>query len=57
MDLPDGVFTRNLDWDPNYLRQLFEEDFYEFENLWCSNIGDQDIVSHVEKMEKIYSNS
>ena len=30
MELPDSEIIRNRDWDPSYLMELFQHDFYEF---------------------------
>ena len=54
MELPDEVLLCNQDWDPSYLRDIFEEDFYEFSDLWASNMSDCELVEGVEKLE-IYS--
>ena len=39
----------NQDWDPTYLRYIFSQDFYEFRELWSSNVADKDIVALMEK--------
>ena len=51
MELADRMFTGNRDWDPTYLRYIFSQDFYEFGDLWKSNIGDSDLVTIAERME------
>ena len=42
----DFIFVRNRDWDPEYLRCLFDEDFNDMSYLWrhSSDISDEDIV-------------
>ena len=52
MDLPDVSFSRNWDWDPAYLSELLDEDFYDFSELWSSNIGDMELVKETERVEK-----
>ena len=51
MELAERIFTVNQDWDPTYLRYIFSQDFYEFRELWSSNVGDKDIVAFAEKSE------
>ena len=45
MELPDCALTGNHDWDPSYLAMLFDQDFYEFTELWKSNVTDGEIVT------------
>ena len=52
MDVPDGIYMRNRDWDPAYLLQIFSQDFHEFQDLWSTNVPDKDLVKEVEKVEK-----
>ena len=51
MELADRIFTANTDWDPAYLRYIFSEDFYEFRELWHSNVADTELVKIAEKSE------
>ena len=51
MDLVDRIFTTNRDWDPAYLRYIFSQDFYEFHDLWASNMCDKELIKVVEKTE------
>ena len=51
MELADCMFTANKDWDPMYLRYIFSQDFYEFHELWKSNICDKELVNIAEKSE------
>ena len=44
MDITDQLFATNSDWDPCYLRELFSQDFYEFEDLWQSSILDMELI-------------
>ena len=48
MDLSDEYISNNRDWDPSY---LCNQDFYEFSDMWCSNITDMEIVKETEKVE------
>ena len=49
MDVPDSALFCNRDWDPLYLRGIFDTEFNE---LWCSDINDMDLLSHVEQVER-----
>ena len=44
MELSDRVFSANRDWDPSYLKYIFSQDFYEFRELWTSNVGDTELI-------------
>ena len=52
MDIPDGVLSRNRDWDPGYLRELLQSDFYDFNELWSSNVNDEELVLETNRVEK-----
>ena len=39
------------DWDPSYLKLLFNEDFHDFSDLWFSNVKDTELVLETEKVE------
>ena len=52
MDISDSLLWRNRNWDPNYLLELISEDFYEFAELWDSDMADLDLISQVEQIEK-----
>ena len=53
MEVSDRLMCANCDWDPSYLRQLFEEDFYEFSDLWVnSNVNDMELVQEADRMDK-----
>ena len=54
MDGFDYEISRNSDWDLSYLQVLFSEDFYEFDDLWLSNMSDYELVKGIEKLD-IYS--
>ena len=51
MDVPDSTLFCNHDWDPLYLRGIFDTEFNDFSDLWCSDINDMDLLSHVEQVE------
>ena len=51
MDVADVSLIRNRDWDPGYLRTLFDEDFYEFGDLWKSNVQDEELVRESNRLE------
>ena len=44
MDIFDRIFTLNRDWDPSSLQYIFSQDFYEFRDLWVSNVCDEELV-------------
>ena len=52
MEVSDSCFITNLDWDPCYLHELFREDFFEFTELWKSNVEDSDLIKEMNKLEK-----
>ena len=52
MELRDDVLMQNRDWDPSYLSMLFSEDFNDFSDLWQTSVGDRELISHVENVEK-----
>ena len=54
MEVVDSIMCRNRDWDPLYLVDIFNQYFYDYTDLWKSNIEDSDIISKVEKVENIY---
>ena len=44
MEFKDELFAR-LDWDPEYLCTIFEEDFNDIDGLWNFEIcSDQDLL-------------
>ena len=49
MDVPDISLRNNRNWDPSYLSELFQEDFFEFNELWDNNMNvpDSELVEHV----------
>ena len=51
MEVSDSVFNENLDWDQNYLKILFDEEFYDFTDHWKSNVMDSDLVKETEVAE------
>ena len=52
MEVTDRALLCNRDWDPCYLRSIFDTDFFDFSELWSSSIGDIEIFEHVENVEK-----
>ena len=51
MEVSDIELSKNRDWDPNYLRDLMMDDFYELNDLWQSNIRDGDLVPETDRVE------
>ena len=45
MDISDRVFATNCDCDPQYLRELVTQDFYDFSEHWQNSISDMDLVA------------
>ena len=52
METSDSCLLMNRDWDPTYLSTIFEGDFYDFSDLWQSNVNDMDLVNIVNEVEK-----
>ena len=52
MDITDRMLVSNRDWDPSYLNEIFQEDFYDYCDMWSSDLSDAAIVSHLENVEK-----
>ena len=52
MDIPDVTLVRNMDWDPSYLKDLLQEDFYDFGDLWRSNVQDHELVQESNRVER-----
>ena len=52
METLDYLMWMSKDWDPNYLKEIFREDFDDYSELWKSNVGDTDLIKEVENVEK-----
>ena len=52
MEVSEKTFVENRDWDPNYLKILFDEEFYDFTDHWKSNVMDADLVRETEVVER-----
>ena len=52
MEVSDNMLKMNRDWDPSYLKQLFDEDFYDQGDLWKSNVCDDDLVNESFRVER-----
>ena len=52
MDVSDKLLVTNINWDPAYLQDIFQQDFYEFKDLWSADVQDSQLVSEVDTMEK-----
>ena len=52
MDISDIEMSCNRDWDPIYLGDLFREDFYDFKELWDVDVGDAELVTESNKVER-----
>ena len=51
MELSDSNLLVNRDWDLLYLSSIFDAEFYDFTEMWCSDITDSDLVTEVNKLE------
>ena len=51
MELSDICIICNRDWDPSYLAEIFDSDFYDFSDMWSNEIEDVDLVDSVNKLE------
>ena len=51
MEVSDELLLENRDWDPSYLSEILSVDFFEFEDLWDSNVNNCDLVSEINKVE------
>ena len=52
MDISDENLICNRDWDPSYLSQIFDVEFYDFTDMWASsNVSDSDLITEIEKVE------
>ena len=52
MEISDSVLLMNRDWDPDYLCDILSEDFFDLDEMWCSNITDSELVNEVNRVEK-----
>ena len=53
MELSNRIFVTNQDWDPYYLRDLVCQDWYDFKELWQSDvIGDNELVKAVDSVDQ-----
>ena len=52
MDISDEVFICNRDWDPVYLSGIFDEEFFDFSDMWRSSVSDGELVSASQKVKK-----
>ena len=52
MELNDRIFATNRDWDPTYLCESVSQVWFDFKDLWQSNIGDTELVNAAEGTDK-----
>ena len=52
MEVSDSLIMEICDWDLNYLRVLFDQEFYDFTDHWKSNVMDSDLVKETEYAER-----
>ena len=52
MEVVEENLWRNRDWDPVYLRQIFDSDFNDFTELWnASAVSDMELIQGYDRME------
>ena len=51
MEFSDDIFSTNRDWDPSYLRQLFNDSFDNLSSLWINGVEDSVLIDEMEKYE------
>ena len=49
MEISDMLLCRNRDWDPSYFREILDQDFFDFNDMWASNVNDSELVAEVDK--------
>ena len=52
MDVSEAALVCNKDWDPSYLRDIFDSDFHDFSELWANSVGDMELLHDVESVER-----
>ena len=52
MEISDAALSVNCDWDPSYLKSIFDVDFYDFNNLWSNTVKDSELVKVVDEVER-----
>ena len=52
MELSDHFLRSNRDWDPGYLQEVMDQDFYDFSDLWLSLTSDRELVDVASNVEK-----
>ena len=50
-EISDRLLMSDRIWDPGYLYEICQQDFYQFEELWGMNPNDMELVKEVEKVE------
>ena len=41
----------NRDWDPLYLASIFDTEFFDFSDMWSSDVSDYDLVTEGNKVD------
>ena len=54
MEDSDKLLLSNRDWDPTYLRSIFDCDFFECSDLWISDMEDSELLNVAEHLEKYF---
>ena len=52
METRDVHLLCNRDWDPEYLACIFEVEFNDYSEMWCSDIDDSELICAIERVEK-----
>ena len=51
MEVSDELLFQNRDWDPCYLRDVMSTDFYDFNELWGSNVHNLELIKETNRVE------
>ena len=49
MDVCESNLFHNRDWDPEYLKEIFCQDFDDFHYLWDSTVSDDQLATHMDR--------
>ena len=52
MEVSDRYLLHNHNWDPSYLKDIFDVDFNDSSELWISDIDDMDLVQFANDVER-----
>ena len=52
MEVSDRSLVENRDWDPCYLKDIFDVDFNDSSELWINDIDDMELVKVANDVER-----